>query len=135
MKISRSIDVEETIRAILSEYLNAYCKPIPADFSTPCILITASSGSSESTNTGKGKVDSFTVVLDSRDELAETAMEYLRNALAVLEASTGTDIAHVATNSLYYWGSDPVRPDLSMYSATLRVTAHREELDIDQIGG
>ena len=132
MKISRSIDVEETIRSILSDYLTAYCSPLPADFSTPCILVTVSSGSSESTNTGKGKIDSFTVVLDSRHELEETAMEYLRNALAILEASTGEAIAHVTTNSLYYWGSDPVRPDLSMCSATLQVTAHREELDIDQ---
>lgn len=132
MKISRSIDVEETIRSILSKYLTAYCRPLPADFSTPCILVTTSSGSSESTNTGKGKVDTFTVVLDSRDELAETAMEYLRNALAVLEARTGTEIAYVTTNTLYYWGSDPVRPDLSMCSAMLQVTAHREELYIDQ---
>lgn len=130
MEIYRPIDVENAIVDILSEHLKAYCAPLPADFETPCILVTAAGGATESTNTGKGKIDSFTVVIDSRHEINGDALEYLRTAIAILEQSRGSGIAHVEVNSMYSWGVDPVRPDLSMCSATLIVTAHREVITI-----
>ena len=92
--------------------------------------MTAAGGATESTNTGIGKIDSFTVVIDSRHELNGDALEYLRTAIAILEQSRGSGIAHVEVNSMYSWGVDPVRPDLSMCSATLIVTAHREVITI-----
>ena len=75
-------------------------------------------------------MDTFTVVLDARADLEETALEYLRNAVAILESSRGSGISHTEINSLYSWGTDPVRPDLAMCSATLLVTAHRETVTI-----
>lgn len=128
--VSRSIDIEEAVRSVLADSLTCYCAPLPANFATPSILVTQTGGSSESTNTGKGKVDTFTVVLDARADLEETALEYLRNAVAILESSRGSGISHTEINSLYSWGTDPVRPDLAMCSATLLVTAHRETVTI-----
>ena len=128
--VSRSIDIEEAVRSVLADSLTCYCAPLPANFATPSILVTQTGGSSESTNTGKGKVDTFAVVLDARADLEETALEYLRNAVAILESSRGSGISHTEINSLYSWGTDPVRPDLAMCSATLLVTAHRETVTI-----
>lgn len=131
MIISRSIDIEDAVREVLLPYLTAYCAPLPENFVTPCILVQAVGGSSEVTASGKGKVDTFTVVLDSRAEFEGDALEYLRNAVGILEASTGSSIAYVATNSaIHSWGIDPARPDLAMCSATLLITAHRETVTI-----
>lgn len=129
MTISRSIDIEDAVREILSGYMRAYCAPLPADFQVPCILVTQTGGDSEKTNTGKGKVDTFNVVLDARADIEADALEYLRNAVAILEKG-GNGVSHVEVNSLYSWGVDPVRPDLAMCSATLLVTAHREIVTI-----
>lgn len=130
IEISRSVDIEDKIRMALSEYVTAYCAPLPPKFSTPSILVQTVGGNSELTSSGKGKVDTFTVVLDARAKTEEESMEYLRNAVAVLEASKSEGISYVAVNSLYSWGTDPVRPDLAMCSATLLVTAHREKVTI-----
>lgn len=131
MEINRSIDIEEAIRATLSDYQTVYCAPLPANYSLPNILVTATGGDTMATSSGKGKVDIFMVVLDARAELEADAMEYLRTAVAILEAQNGSHgISHVEVNSLYSWGEDPVRPDLVMCSATLMVTAHRETITI-----
>ena len=129
MEITSSIDVEDKVRLILSEHQRAYCAPLPANFAVPSILVTAAGGDSQKTNTGKGKVDAFTVVLDARANTEPEAFEYLRNAVAILEKG-GDGIAHTEVNSLYSWGTDPARPDLAMCSATLIVTAHRETVTI-----
>ena len=131
MEISRSIDIEEAVRAALSEYVTAYCAPLPATYSLPNVLVTATGGDTAAASSGRGKVDTFMVVIDARAELEADAMEYLRNAVAILEAQNGSHgIAHVEVNSLYSWGEDPVRPDLAMCSATLMVTAHRETVTL-----
>jgi hypothetical protein len=39
MEIQRSIDIEDEIRQVLAKHLTAYCRPLPKDFSTPCILV------------------------------------------------------------------------------------------------
>lgn len=124
--IYRSKDIEDAVRAVLAGHLTAYCRPLPADFTTPCILIQSVGGSTAATMTGKGKVDTFTVTLDARAESQSKADEYIRNAVAILEASG----LNVSVNSLYSWGTDPARPDLAMRSATLLVTAHREQVSI-----
>lgn len=124
-EISRSIDIEDAIRSALDSYLAVYCRPLPKDFSVPCILINQVGGTTDATNTGKGKVDTFTVVLDSRAEIEADAVEYMNTAVAILEQSKQSGFSYVAVNSLYSWGSDPVRPDLAMCSSTLQVTAHR----------
>ncbi|MGF2526151.1 hypothetical protein ACQUW0_28015, partial [Ralstonia pseudosolanacearum] len=60
MKINKSIDVEEEIRASLNDYIKAYVRPLPANFDVPSILITAVGGTDENT------IDYFDVTLDSR---------------------------------------------------------------------
>ncbi len=131
MEIYRSIDIEDAVRGVLSEHQTAYCAPLPADYDLPNILIQATGGDSASTASGRGKVDTFVVVIDARAETEDEAFSYLRTAVALLEASLGQEgIAHVGVNSLYSWGSDPVRPDLALCSATLTVTAHREKVEI-----
>lgn len=128
MQITRSMDIEDEVRKILEPHLTAYCRPLPADFEMPNILITSTGGSSEKTASGKGKVDTFIVTLDARAELEGEAMEYLRTAIGILE--TGERI-HSEVNSLFSWGTDPVRPELAMCSATMMMTAHRETITIE----
>ena len=131
ININMSIDIEDAIRTALDPYLAVYCRPLPEKFSTPCILINQVGGSTDATNTGKGKVDTFTVVLDSRAEIEADAVEYMNTAVAILEKSKQSGFSYVAVNSLYSWGSDPVRPDLAMCSATLQVTAHRKNITLE----
>lgn len=129
--IHRSIDIEDAVRTTLADYMTAYCAPLPSDFTVPCVLVTLTGGGSEAANTGKGKTDAFTVVIDARADTESEALEYLRNAVGILETSGNSNgVAHVEVNSLYSWGTDPVRPDLAMCSATLIISAHRETVTL-----
>jgi hypothetical protein len=126
--INRSVDIEDEVRIALKDHITAYCRPLPANFTTPCILITQVGGTDES-----GQIDMFDITLDSRAKSAAEANETLRNALGVLRKAAGdhtTAIRHVETNSSGSWGNDPVRPDLCMYSARIRVWAHLESKTI-----
>ena len=126
--IRRSIDIEDEIRIVLKDYMAAYCRPLPKDFSLPCILITQVGGTDES-----GQIDTFDVTLDARAENSADANETLRNAIGILRKVTQeqtTALRHVKVNSSGDWGTDPVRPDLSMYSARIRAVAHLEQTTI-----
>lgn len=128
INILRPCDIEEEIRLALKDYLTAYVRPLPKDFEVPSVLIQAVGGDSEST------IDTFRVVLDSRAKTDEEASNLIRNALGLLEARTAEQfgaLRNITVNSMASWGSDPVRPDLSMCSMTLLVTAHRESLTIN----
>ena len=123
--IRRSIDIEDEIRSALKDYMAVYCRPLPANFSTPCILVTQVGGTDQD-----GQVDTFDATLDARATNAADANETLRNAVAILRKVAGdqtTAIRHVEVNSSGSWGNDPVRPDLAMYSARVRVWAHLED--------
>lgn len=127
MQIERSIDVEEEIRAALADYMTAYVRPLPADFTVPSILITAVGGSE--TNT----IDSFEVTLDSRAENEEDASLNLRNAVGIIKKiaeSQETALRYVNVNNLHSWGKDPVRQELAMCSARLRVVTHLETVEV-----
>lgn len=126
--IKRSVDIEDEVRIALKDHLTAYCRPLPKDFSLPCILITQVGGTDQD-----GQIDTFEVTLDARASNAADANETLRNAIGVLRKAAGdqtTAIRFVEVNSSGSWGSDPARPDLSMYSARLRVVAHLETKSI-----
>ena len=126
--IRRSVDIEDEVRLALKDHITTYCRPLPKDFSTPCILVTQVGGSDQS-----GQIDTFDVTLDARATNAADANETLRNAIGVLRKAAGdhkTAIRHVEVNSSGSWGTDPVRPDLSMYSARIRVVAHLESKQI-----
>ena len=109
----------------MKDYMTVYCRPLPANFSTPCILVTQVGGTDQD-----GQVDTFDATLDARATNAADANETLRNAVAILRKVAGdqtTAIRHVEVNSSGSWGNDPVRPDLAMYSARVRVWAHLED--------
>lgn len=123
INIERSIDVEDAVRNALSPYLTVYCRPLPANYALPNILVTQTGGTDEN------KIDSFIVSLDSRAETEADALEYLRNAIGILRAvaqTHETEIRHVDVETSGSWGADPVRPDLAMCSARLEIVAHME---------
>ena len=127
MEIQRSIDVEDEVRQVLAEYLTAYCRPLPKDFTVPCILVSQVGGSD------RDQVDTLEVVLDSRADGEAEALLTLRNAVGILRQAAKSQtsaIRSITVNSSGSWGSDPVRPDLSMCSARIRVVAHLETATI-----
>lgn len=122
MIIWRSIDIENEIRTALAPYVTAYCRPLPADYNIPHILITQVGGTESQT------IDTFAVVLDSRAETEAAALEYLNRAIGIVKQTAReqtTALRYVTVNSSGSWGQDPVRPDLSMCSARLEVVAHQ----------
>lgn len=127
MKIKRSVDIEDETRIALQDYLTVYCRPLPADYLLPNILVTQVGGSD------LNAIDTFDVVLDARAETEQEASETLRTAIGVLKAVAAaqtTAIRHVSVNTGGSWGSDPVRPDLSLCTARLRVVAHLETMEV-----
>lgn len=126
--IRRSVDIENEIRKALKDYMTAYCRPLPANFSTPSVLITQIGGSD-----AEGQVDTFNVTIDARAKEAADANELIRNALGILRKVTAeqtTPLRHIVVNSSGNWGSDPVRPDLAMCTANISVVAHLETITI-----
>ena len=127
LEIIRSIDIEDVIRTALSGHFTIYCRPLPAKFTVPSLEISSVGGTDEN------EVDTFDVVLDARAQEDAEANELLRDAIGALKAiakQQTTAIRHVTVNASGSWGSDPVRPDLAMYSARLRMTAHQESITI-----
>lgn len=129
MNILRPVDIEDQIRLALKDTFTVYVRPLPKNFTTPSLLVTAAGGFTDNT------IDTFTVSLDARAETDGAAYELLSSALGVLEYQaqhqTGA-LRNVIINSLARWGTDPVRPDLKMCSATVLVTAHRESATIPE---
>jgi hypothetical protein len=126
--IRRSIDIEDEIRIALKDHLTAYCRPLPANFSLPCILVTQVGGTDNN-----GQIDSFDVTLDARAKNVADANDTLRNAIGILREAARNQtsaIRFMEVNSSGAWGSDPARPELSMYSARIRVVAHLERTTI-----
>ena len=129
MNILRPYDIEEQIRLALGEYFTTFVRPLPKTYPLPCLLITAVGGRTDKT------IDTFTVTLDARAETDAEAYKLISNALGVLEAQAGNQVGalrNVIINSLARWGSDPVRPDLKLCTATVLVTAHREAHEIPE---
>lgn len=127
MTIYQSIDIEEEIRQALAEYLTVYCRPLPAKYTLPNILITLVGGTSDQT------IDRFEVVLDARGKSEAGALNTLNLAIGILRQvakEQTTALRHVTVNSIGSWGADPVRPDLAMCSARLVVLAHQTIVEV-----
>lgn len=127
MKIYQSIDIEEEIRQALAEYLTVYCRPLPAKYTLPNILITLVGGTSDQT------IDRFEVVLDARGKSEAGALNTLNLAIGILREvakEQTTALRYVTVNSIGSWGADPVRPDLTMCSARLAVLAHQTIVEV-----
>lgn len=128
MRILKSIDIENEIREALSDFITAYCRPLPADYDLPNILITQVGGMDSQT------IDTFEVVLDSRARTEASAIDNLNTAVGILKqvAKEQTSaLRHVVVNSSGSWGADPVRPDLSMCSARLAIVAHQKMTEVN----
>ena len=129
MEILRSIDIENTIRQALSPFFTVYCRPLPANFTIPSLLVQRVGGTDSNT------IDTFDVTIDARANSEATADELLRNAIGVLKQvakEQTTPLRFVEVNSSGSWGSDPVRPELAMCSARIRVVAHQEKTTINR---
>ncbi len=127
MIINKSIDIENEVRIALKDYMTVYCRPLPKNYSLPHILVTWVGGND--TNT----IDKFRVVLDARAEVDGEAVEYLNTAIGILKQvakEQTTALRHVTINSYTPWGEDPVRPDLTMCSAALEITAHQYKTEV-----
>lgn len=129
MNILKPVDIEDEIRLALTDYVTAYVRPLPENFETPSVLIVASGGSSSDT------IDTFTVTLQTRAETDAEASDLMSDTIGILEEQTKNQIGalrNVSLNSLASWGSDPVRPDLKLCTATVLVTAHRKQKTIPE---
>ena len=129
MNILRPVDIENEVRLALNDYFEVYCRPLPKTYNLPNILVEQTGGSTSDT------VDTFQVKLSVRAKTDGDAIDTLRTALGVLEAQTEEQVGalrHMSLNSLASWGSDPVRPDLKLCTATILVIAHRELFEIDE---
>lgn len=127
----RSIDFEDEIRKILSAHVTAYCKPLPKDFTLPCVLVTQVGGRTAYTWAGRAEIDAADITLDARAETDAESLETLRNAVAYLEEEVSTQttpLIMVAVNTISSTINDPVRPDLKMCTARILTRARRTEI-------
>ncbi len=131
MIVYKSVDIEEEVRQALRPYMTVYCRPLPKDYALPNILVTQVGGGDANT------VDTFEVVLDARASTEAEAKDALNTAVAVLRGAARDQTGHlryVSVNTSGSWGSDPVRPDLSMCSARLSVVAHQIKTEVSTNG-
>lgn len=127
MNINRQIDIEDEIRLALTDYFEAYCRPLPENYGLPNVLVKQTGGTSSNT------IDSFQIKLSVRANTDAEAMETMRDVLGVLEYQTEQQfgaLRHISINSMASWGSDPARPDLKLCTMTAIVIAHREKYEI-----
>lgn len=127
MIINKSIDIEDEVRLALEDHLTVYCRPLPANYSLPHILVTWVGGAIDQT------IDTFEVVLDARAKSAAEAVDYLQTAKGILKEVAKrqtTSIRYVTENTSGSWGNDPVRPDLAMCSARLSIVAHQKSVEV-----
>lgn len=130
MKIYQSIDIEEEIRQAITNYVTAYVRPLPEDFTTPSVLIELMGGTTENT------IDNFLVRFSARAKTDADALKLLRKVLGILEYLTKAqdgELRFSVENNLMSWGNDPVRPDLKLATATVNVLAHKQIVEIDEI--
>ena len=129
MNILKQVDIENEVRLALTDYFEAYCRPLPESYGLPNVLIEQTGGSTGNT------IDTFQVRLSVRAETEESASDCLREVLGVLEVRCEEQfgaLRHMSLNSLASWGSDPVRPDLKLCTATVQAYAHQETLTIPE---
>lgn len=121
------IDIEYVIQKVLTPYIKTYCRPLPKEYELPNILVTRTGGTELQDWSGTGHIDRFNIQLYCRAEDDGTAQEALSTAVAILKDSD--EFRFVQNNTdLGNWGVDPVRPDLSLFSVSLIVSANLKEI-------
>lgn len=129
MIIYRSIDIEEEIRLALKDYLTVYVRPLPENFSTPSVLIELMGGTTDNT------IDTFLVRFSSRAKTDAEALDLLRTLLGILEHQAKGQVGELRFSieqNLISWGTDPVRQDLKLCTATVNVIAHKQKIEIEE---
>ncbi len=129
MNILKQVDIETEVRLALTEFFEAYNRPLPEEYGLPNVLIEQTGGSS------RDKIDTFQVRLSVRAETDEEASDVMRDVLGVLQARAEEQfgaLRHVSLNSLASWSTDPVRPDLKLCTALVLITAHRQAVTIPE---
>ena len=126
--MKKSKDIEYLVQQALSPHVTAYCRPLPANYSLPNILVSQVGGASEVDWGDTPHLDMFAIVIDSRAEDEATALDTLNTAVALLR--TSNVFRRVTLNTAGSWGADPVRPDLAMCSARLEVTVSLDEVEV-----
>lgn len=125
--MNKPIDIEYEIQKVLTPYVKTYCRPLPKEYVLPNILVTRVGGTELQDWSGTGHIDHFTIILYCRAKDDGTAQETLSTAVAILKDSS--EFRNVQNNTdLGNWGTDPVRPDLSLFSVTLIVSANLKEI-------
>lgn len=127
MNILKPVDIEDEIKLALKDYVTVYCRPLPETYELPNVLVSATGGRSKDT------IDTFTVSLDTRAETEAEAYDVMSTVIGLLQQQGANQVGalrNVSLNSLARWGSDPVRPDLKLCTATVIVTAHRQSQTI-----
>lgn len=122
MIIERSYDIENMVREALKPYFSIYCKPLPVDFALPSLLVTVVGGNDDK------KIDNFDVVLDARAYEESEAIELLLDAIATLKkiaSEQTTNLRYVVINTVASWGNDPVRSNISLCTARLKIYTHK----------
>lgn len=130
MIVQRSYDVEDEVRQALKPYFKIYNRPLPKALELPSLTITQVGGND--TNS----IDGTDIVIDSRSQSEAQAMDQLLDAIATLTAITlsqETNLRYVELNSSASWGDDPVRPELAMCSARLRIYTHKYPKEINTL--
>lgn len=126
MIIKKSKDIEYLVQQTLDPYIKTYCRPLPKDYVLPNLLVARVGGTELTDWSGTGHLDRFTIQLYCRAEDEGTAQDTLSKAVGILKASD--NFRNVVNNTdLGSWGSDPVRPDLALFSVTLIISVSLAE--------
>ena len=124
--MKKSKDIEYLIQQTLNPNVTTYCRPLPANYTLPNILVSQVGGVSEVDWSDTPYLDRFAIVIDARAEEEATALDTLNTAIALLRESN--NFRRVLINTMGSWGIDPVRPDLAMCSARIEVSVSLDDI-------
>lgn len=127
MNILKPVDIENEVRLALKDYFEAYCRPLPATYGLPNVLVEQTGGDTEN------QIDTFQVRLSVRAETDPESNDVMREVLGVLQTRCEEQfgaLRHMSLNSQASWSTDPVRPDLKLCTALVLITTHRETVTI-----
>lgn len=127
MNILKPVDIENEVRLALKDYFEAYCRPLPATYGLPNVLVEQTGGDTEN------QIDTFQVRLSVRAETDPESNDVMREVLGVLQTRCEEQfgaLRHMSLNSQASWSTDPVRPDLKLCTALVLITTHRETVTL-----
>ena len=130
MNILKPVDIENEVRLALTDYFEAYFRPLPESYGLPNVLVEQTGGGTEN------QIDTFQVRLSVRAETDADANDTMRSVLGVLQKRCEEQfgaLRHMSINSQASWSTDPKRPDLKLCTALVLITTHRETVIISTL--